>query len=423
MAMKNWLGYLDKNILRLLKLIGQKADALGLEAFVVGGVVRDIILNKENLDLDVVLESDAVNFAHELSQEYNASLIVYKQFKTATIVLPNGLRVDFSTARKESYPHPGDLPVVSAGSIHDDLFRRDFTINAMAIQLNQKKIGQLRDDFDGMRDLKKKRIRILHDQSFIDDPTRILRAVRFEQRLNFQIEKKTLYMLKLAVKQKAVNYVKPPRYFEEFKKILNEQHPRKSLKRLKDFGGLDFLDLKFKDFSRTLKLMERLEKIIEDYKSRFSLRKPIEPWILYFFAVLDGMGNQKLKPLFLTFNLKNTDRQKVLSCKNISVILEKLSLAKNVPPSRVFQSLKPLSHEAILFLQAKAANSQVTKHTGDFFSKYEDVRLNIDGSDLASIGIPVGKKMGVVLKKILYAKIDGLIKTREDELNMAKKFI
>jgi len=406
--------------MRFLQSIGEKADREDCAAFVVGGVVRDLILKRDNLDLDIVLEADAVKFAQEFSREYDASVIVYKQFKTATIVFSNGLKIDFATARKESYPYRGALPVVRDGAIHDDLSRRDFTINALAIQLNKNQFGQLRDDFQGLPDLKRRKIRILYDQSFLDDPTRILRAVRFEQRFYFQIEKKSLDMLKLALKKNAVSYVKPPRYFEEFKKIFREEHPEKALQRLKDMGGLDFLKIRFKDFSKIWKSMKKIEKNLDWYEKQYAAKK-IESWLIYFLALLEGVSVRKMKTIFHEFNFKKADRKKILSCKNVPGILKRLDL-KTINPSQIFQLLKPLSYETILFLKAKALSPLVIKHIEDFLLKYEAVRLSVDGNDLAYMGIPPGKVMGDILKNILCAKIDGFVATKEDELKIAQKF-
>ena len=416
--MKKW----DKNIMRLLKSVGEKADREGYSAFVVGGVVRDLILNRNNFDLDIVLEADAVLFAQEFSRAYDASLIVYKQFKTATLVLPDGLKLDFATARKEHYPFSASLPVVSAGSIHDDLFRRDFTINAMALSLNKKQFGRLRDDFHGMEDLKRKKIRILHDQSFFDDPTRILRAVRFEQRFDFQIEKKSLDVLKSALKKDAVGSVKPPRYFEEFKKNLSEECPAKSLKRLKDLGGLEFLDIKFKDFSKILKTINRIEQNILWHKKQERPSETLEGWLIYFFALAEDASAGKMKTIGQQFNLKRTDREKMISSKKILTLMKRLD-SKTLKPSQIFRMLKPFSPEAILFLKSKAPSPSVIKHIDDFLLKYEPVKLNVDGNDLVHMGIPQGKPVGDILRTILHAKIDGFADTRDEELKIVQDFL
>jgi len=189
----------DKKLLRLIKEIGAHADLKKVPAYVVGGFVRDYILKRENLDLDIVIDGDAISLARSLAKKQKAKVIVYKHFGTATLYFKDGRIVDLAMARKESYLKPGALPKVKGSTINDDLIRRDFTINAMAVVINRKDFGKLIDLYGGMNDIKSKKICVLHEQSFQDDSTRILRAIRFEQRFNFCIERKTLYLLKQAL--------------------------------------------------------------------------------------------------------------------------------------------------------------------------------------------------------------------------------
>jgi len=430
--MKNWLSRLDRNLFSILKTIARKADEQGIPVFVVGGFVRDLILNRPNLDLDIVAETDAVAFAQRLAKDQDASLIVFKQFGTATMIFPQGLRVDLATARKERYAQSGALPLVEPGSIHEDLFRRDFTINALALRINKDRLGELVDDFKGLDDLKQKKIRILHDQSFQDDPTRILRAVRFEQRFNFQIERHSFKLLKSALDQGLVRHVKPERYFEEFKKILSEESPAKSIQRLYPLGGLDFLGIVLKDMSGTLRLMKKLEGIQTDFSQISAPQRTIHPhtrqgvgvqyWLVYFMALVAGAPFLKLKKILKKFNFKRSDQDKILSCRELPRVLQVLK-RKALRPSQVFAALKPLNYETILFLKAKASESIVADRIDRFLKEYDFVKLTIDGDVLKTLGIPPGKGLGEILKTLLYAKVDGLIKTREDELKKAEQLI
>ncbi len=428
--MKNHLSRLDRNLREILKTIGQKADQKGVSSFVVGGFVRDLFLKKTNLDCDVVIESDAVAFAQEIAKDYNASLIVFSQFGTATMILPQGYRVDLATARKESYPQKGALPVVWPGSIHEDLFRRDFTINAMAMRINPNRFGELVDDFKGLRDLRQKKIRILHDESFRDDPTRILRAVRFEQRFNFHIERHSFHLLKSALKEGVEDCVKPQRYFEEFKKILAEERPQRSIHRLYPLGGLNFLGAPLKDITKTVRLMKKMEETLVWFRKTFLDKKPLENWLAYFMVLADDFSEKQLRSVLKRFNLKKNDRVKLLSCRTLPSVIRALR-DKSVKPSWVYQVLKPLSYEAILFLKikaldrtkAKAFSQQVAKWIDGFLLKYDSVRLNVNGNELKALGIPQGPSLGKILKALLYAKIDGFITTHQEELKHALKLV
>ena len=184
----NNLENLPQDILRLFRQIGKIAQENNCRVYIVGGMIRDLYLGRENFDFDIVVEGDGIALAKKLADKFKAKLVDHEKFATAVLFVPNGIKIDIATARKETYEHPGALPNVVPGNIEDDLSRRDFSINAMAASLNPEDFGELIDFFDGLSDLKKKEIKVLHDLSFIDDPTRILRAIRFEQRLKFKIE-------------------------------------------------------------------------------------------------------------------------------------------------------------------------------------------------------------------------------------------
>ena len=200
--LKNFLFDYEKKVLSLIKKIGRMADKNGISAYLVGGAVRDIILGCRNLDIDIVVDNNAIEFADNLSSAFNVEFIKYKKFGTATGMFPGKIQIDLASARKETYDFSGALPTVFKGDLNDDLFRRDFTINAMAISINRKNFGRLIDEWGGFKDLKNKKIRVMHKNSFKDDPTRLMRAVRFEQRFDFKIEKQTLSYFKEALRKK-----------------------------------------------------------------------------------------------------------------------------------------------------------------------------------------------------------------------------
>ncbi len=224
------------NLSATVRQVGQLAQAHGMKAYLVGGPVRDLLLRRPNVDLDLVVEGSGIRLAEAFAAQHRgARLVRYPAFKTATVHLPGRRLVDFATARKETYVRPGAFPKVVPSDIRNDLFRRDFTVNAMAVAVNPETWGKLVDPFDGLADLRSKKIRVLHKKSFIDDPTRILRAARFKTRLGFTIEHKTLKLLKAAVQAKALDTIKPQRYSKEFNKILKEEKPQLAIKCLKSW--------------------------------------------------------------------------------------------------------------------------------------------------------------------------------------------
>ena len=410
------LTELNKEILRTIKIIGQAADKKEISAYVVGGFVRDIILKRKNLDLDIVVEADAISVAQELSKKYQLNLTIYSQFGTATLTFPKGLRVDLATARKEYYPRSGALPVVEPGIIKDDLFRRDFTINAMAAVINTNRLGELVDCFGGLDDVRNKKIRVLHDKSFIDDPTRILRAVRFEQRFDFAIERNTLTLFKSALKAGVVDGVKPARYFEEFKKILSEPDPTKYMVRLDKLNALRFLGKNFKPDFHQLHRMEQNKRSLPPGLYCFDNKE----WLIYFMTFIP---REESKRLVLKLNQYHFDRYEikaVLETKGIPKIIKFFEL-KKVRPSQIYRKLYPLTHLAIIYLRLSTSSKLVHKRIDDYGSKYSLVSLNINGEDLKKLGIATNRKMGYILNSLLYQKIDGLLHSREEELKEARR--
>ncbi len=233
----NLLSRLDRKSLALVKQIGVLADEAKMRAYLVGGPVRDLALGHPSIDLDITVEGDGIRLAGKFAAKHAGARVTrYAAFKTATVVLSNGRAVDFATARKETYARPGAFPKVTPSDIRDDLFRRDFTVNAIAIALDPARWGKIVDPFGGVSDLRAKKIRVLHGKSFIDDPTRIVRAARFAGRLRFAVEPKTLKFLKAAVNAKALDSIKPQRYGKEFKKIQKEDEPAPAIKHLELWG-------------------------------------------------------------------------------------------------------------------------------------------------------------------------------------------
>ncbi|GAI35559.1 unnamed protein product, partial [marine sediment metagenome] len=188
---KRMTQLLPKWLIKVIDDLGKLADEYGMKAYLVGGFVRDLLLKYANLDIDVVIEGDAIAFAKKIVKKFGGRVRPHKKFGTAVVVLPNDFRIDFASARSEYYKQPAALPSVEKSSIYQDLYRRDFSINSMAIKLNAIEFGQILDYFGGQRDILEKRIRILHNLSFIDDPTRIFRAVRFEQKYGFYMDSQT----------------------------------------------------------------------------------------------------------------------------------------------------------------------------------------------------------------------------------------
>jgi len=405
---KNYLSNYNKRALKIIRKIGQEADKRKLSAYVVGGVVRDVLLRRNNLDIDIVVEGDAITFAEGLQEVFDVRFVFHQKFGTANAVFLEGLCVDLTSARQESYPFPGALPEVCQGTLKQDLFRRDFTINAIALSINHKNFGELVDEWGGLKDLQANKIRIIHNKSFIDDPTRILRAVRFEQRFGFNIERHTLRLLKEALKKDFPDKVKPQRYFSEFKKILNEDNPKKGIERLEKLDGLKFLGLQNVGSVRVVHnninfIKERIDSV----------------WLIYFMALISRASIRSQENILKKFQFKKEEKASMIQFRKREDIVKFLS-AKILLSSEVYRLLKPLRGEVVLYLRAQTRKKMVCHRIDRFWDKDRMVELKITGDDLKRMGVCSGEKIGRVLKETLYQKVDKGLRTKKEEVNFIK---
>ena len=266
--MVNRLKKLSPQFRSILKSSSALANSSGFDIYLVGGVVRDLILKRKVFDLDIVVEGNAIAFAKELAGLLKSEFRRHHSFGTATINF-DGHKIDFATARTEKYSHRGALPKVSPASLDKDLLRRDFTINAMAISLNKADYGKLIDIYNGLEDLEKGLIRVLHPVSFQDDPTRILRAIRFEQRFSFEIEPGTFKLMKKALKEQSLELVGPHRLRDEIILILKESKPSNYIKRIKELVGFSFIGKAIELGRMSFLLLARIEEAVLYYEKRF----------------------------------------------------------------------------------------------------------------------------------------------------------
>lgn len=419
--MKNYINELSKEARDLIRLAADTACAGQVCAYLVGGFVRDLILGFSNLDLDICVEGDGISYAESLAKALAAKLVRHRRFGTATITLRHGLKIDISTMRRESYPEPASLPLVSPGTLRDDLSRRDFTINAMAISIRSADFGRLIDFFNGEQDLRAKKIRILHSASFIDDPTRILRAIRFEQRYGFRIELVTLKYLKDAVEAGMISKVQPQRLRDELVLMLSERHPRKLIRRMQELAGLSFIDRRLSVSKRTYALLDHAEKEITWFNQAHIHRRRLDTWLIYFMAMIDNLSLEVIKHILRKFVFRKGDEKRILSAKDIKRWLILRLSREGIKPSEVFHLLDPLSYEVILLLKAKYRLQAVRRHIAEFLKAYNDMRIHVSGNDLQRMGVSPGPHYQQIFLKVLNARLDGVVKTREEELALVEK--
>lgn len=419
-TMKTRLDRLSARIRQHIEEASRLGGEMGIRTYLVGGIVRDLILGRENLDLDFVVEGDGILFGSVLARRLGAEFRRHKRFGTAT-VKGDHCKVDIAGARKETYPCYGSLPEVSAAALKDDLFRRDFTMNAMAVSVNRDDYGRLVDYYGGYDDLTRGAIRILHRNSFMDDPTRILRAIRFKERFNFSLEEGTLRCLKEAIGRNALSRVDEHRIRNELVLILSEPSPRPQVTTIQQLCGWDFLKKGYTLSLDQLRLFDAIDGSIRWY---ISLQEKIKigrlcNWLVYFCALLKDFTPKELSDFYLHFGIRRIDQKTLSSLPQARRTLEVLG-KKDLLPSSAYFVLHPLSLEGIVFLHAVArrtirAYQRVQETIAEYLTRTRHLRLHINGEDLKKLKIHPHIMYNKIFRHVLRRKIDGYIHTKEEE--------
>lgn len=412
---------LSRDIILLLQTLGEAAQETGCRAYAVGGFVRDLLLHIKNLDLDVVIEGDGLAYAKKLGKKLGGKVRTHEKFGTAVVKLPNGLKIDVATARLEYYEYPAAMPTVELSSIKLDLYRRDFTINAMAIHLNPDTFGTLVDFFNCQNDLKDQQIRILHNLSFVEDPTRIFRAIRFEQRMGFTIGKHTEKLIKNAVKMELFDRFFGHRFFNELIFILSEENPLPAISRMADFGLLRFLH-------PTLRIDPKLSTILEQTRQALAWHRllyrdePCRQWIVYLLALMTNLPVRELEVFCDRFEVPLRHRQFLLREKaSVARIAQIMKRSMPETPSGLYHLLKNLSQEGLLHLMGIMKKKACKKAISSYVTDWSNMKLEIDGHDLEKMGYRAGPLYGTILRRLLDARLDGLVHDRASEAAFIKK--
>lgn len=411
---------LPRKIIDRLKSFGHVADMLGYNAYLVGGLVRDVLLHRENFDVDIVIEGDGIEFAHEYAKYYEARVRSHKKFGTAVLIFPDGFKVDVATARMEYYESPGSPPVVQTSSLRMDLYRRDFTINTLAIKLNKREFGTLIDYFGGQRDIKEKVIRVLHNLSFVEDPTRVFRAIRFEQRFGFKIGRLTLSLIKNAVKINALREISGHRLFIELKLILSESDPIKAIERMNEFNLLQYISPKIVYTEKLKRLLEEIKNVIGWYRLLY-LEESFEPWKVYWYGLTSPLESKEFAKLMEFMGLVDNKSMVVLSQRRTLLDLARSLHGFSGDNYELYTLLSPYDTEILLFLMAKTSNDRTRRLISLYFTKLKGTQVELTGKELINLGMSPGPVFKRVFEEILKARLNQEIQSKEDELALVKQ--
>ncbi|MCX5888628.1 MAG: CBS domain-containing protein [Deltaproteobacteria bacterium] len=412
---------LPREILEILERVGAVAAELKYQAYVVGGFVRDLLLRHENLDIDIVIEGDAIIFARLFASRYGARSREFQKFKTAVIIFPDGFKIDMATARTEYYEAPGALPIVEYSSIKMDLYRRDFTINTLALKLNPGEFGTLLDFFGAQRDLKEGRISLLHNLSFVEDPTRVFRAVRFEQRFKFRVSKLTVNLINNAVRNNFFDRLSGARLFQELRLILQEENPIPAISRLAEFDLLKPVHPRLIFDAATRAMLERVQAVLSWYDLLY-LEDRYQRWLVYFLGLVEPLHPKELEEMLGGSNLSpKLARALVLGKAEADKSL--ISLFHLGEPSRVkiYQVLAPLATEYLLYMLAKSRQEPVRRAISLYFTHLKQLKPELRGRDLVALGYAPGPLIKEMLDRLLAARINSEVKSRKEEKELIRR--
>lgn len=433
-------GRLPSRVFQVLKQAGELAERTSVSAFVVGGFVRDLLLGRPNLDLDLVIEGDGIAYARALARTAKAEVKVHDRFETAVIVFPDGFKLDVATARTEHYEYPTALPTVQRSSIKEDLYRRDFTINTLAIRLNPSHFGELIDFYGGQRDLNEKTIRVLHSLSFVEDPTRVFRAIRFEQRFGFRLGPETLALIKGAVEMDLFHRLSGSRLSDELILLLSEEEPRKIIVRLGELNLLRFVHPALKWSARLDALLKAVQKVLNWYKlaslnwldrkvsvvgaSSGSTPGRLDAWLVYFMALMEVIPGKAVGETLRRLKLPARHAEKIrVSRDSSNNLLQRLARRPPLRPAEAYRVLVGPSDETLLFLMAKTRSESVKRQISDYLTTYRHVKPILTGTDLKAMGLKPGPIFKKILSQLLGARLNGEVQTKADERDLVKRTI
>jgi tRNA nucleotidyltransferase (CCA-adding enzyme) len=426
---------IDQHKLSLLWRAADSAQELGYALYIVGGFVRDLLLGRPNFDIDLVVEGDAIRLARKLARDFGGRVRTHARFGTAKWILDDRESLDFVTARTEFYSHPTALPQVERSSIKQDLHRRDFTINTLAIRLDRDHRGELLDFYGGEQDLHDGVIRVLHSLSFTEDPTRILRAVRLEQRLEFHIEPRTQELIADALG--LLSRVTGERIRHELFLLFQEPEPESGLARMEELDVLRQIhpglrsDGWLQDKFRTLReaMPEWYEQswrpsvTQEDHDALHGMPLPSDNTHHMYLALLTyRLILPELDTLGTRLKLARDDVDLLHAVAALRDEIERFQVS-DVRPSEVYHLLAPYSGPAILITWVATDSRGVREYLSRYWQDYRHVKPLLTGDDLKRMGFSPGPIFGHVLGALRDARLDGQVATRRDEEQMAREML
>ena len=381
--------------------------------YLVGGTVRDILLGERSFDVDIAVEGDAIELAKALADALEGRVRPHDKFGTAVVLYGDDGRIDVVTTRTEFYDAPAALPTVEHATIREDLFRRDFTINAMAVSLKGDDLGRLVDPFGGRADLDAGVIRVLHNLSFIDDPTRIFRAIRYENRYGFRMDEHTAGLARGCIDMGLVGDLSSARLRDELVALLEEGDVRHSILRLAELGADKAIHPHLAADEEAVRLFDRLMELRESYEV------DAPAWRLGLLALARRLPPDELYDWLARLKVRRRDAERIAAAITVAPRLVERLRERGADPAEVVALAEPYAPDAPLLALAHADVPALE----NYFRRLRDVRLEITGNDVADLGLAESPRVGEVLAEIRRRKLNGELDGRESELEAARELI
>ncbi len=413
---------LNSQIRTLLKDLGRTADLLDMEIYVVGGFVRDLLLDRPNEDMDVVVEGNGIVFAKHVAKEKGCRVHPHHKFNTAVIIFEDGFKVDVVSARREYYTMPAALPIVENSSIKLDMARRDFTINTLAIGLNHDNYGILIDYFGAERDLKDKTIRILHNLSFVEDPTRVFRAIKFANRFGFKIGKVTSNLIKNALKINTFQHLSGLRVLSELKQIFSEENPIPAVKTMAAYGIHKVIHKELHITRNILALFEAVNKALA-WHDLLYVDETYPRWAVYFMVLLNPHPQRVCEETLNRLMVPEKERHMLLERRqNAEARLRNIENRFPMSRQELYWALINFKTESLLYMMALCQSEEIQKAISNFYTHDRHATPIIRGRDLLAIGIKPGPIYTKIMGLIINEKLDKKLVTKKEELAFATQY-
>jgi tRNA nucleotidyltransferase (CCA-adding enzyme) len=413
-------------VVSILRDLGAVGDNLEIPVYAVGGFVRDLLTGFRNVDVDVTVEGDGILFAETFAARFGCRVKSHRKFETAVIVFPDGFKIDVASTRLEFYETPGALPTVERSSLKMDLYRRDFTVNTLAMRLNGGEFGRLFDFFGGQRDIRERSIRVLHNLSFVEDPTRVFRAIRFEQKLGFRIAPHTENLIRNTVKLNLLERLGGRRLLTELMLIFRDNDPLAAVTRMGDLGLLVYIHPLIELDPEMGRVLGEAQKMVEWYRLLY-LADPCEKWVVCFLALTGRLSPAEFRQACRRLSVNERYAISLAEGRErggeaLGTMRRAVERGNELRDSEVYRLVHGLPVEVLLYLMAAAVREPVRRWISRYFTHLKEVKPLLTGDDLRQMGIPPGPLYAKILDSLLVQRLDGRLATREDELRAVADF-